>query len=262
MNYTQAVEQAAAALVRGEDANWELARLTWENTFAAGDIRAQADRVSMDSWCRAIREIAGRQFTESTGKVYKAVWAKFQSLDPRDRPHFSEALRSLDNESRDWDMRKTRVQERFVESIDTLATPEQKREVATRLMQDPAIADAVIEQPAVRRAVYESLNRQEAKVEARHNAIRAADPVGQQFDRSGALLDLEKLLRTFAEQARALVAAIGPLPEHDDETGARLVFIRQSFVAADDALDSVRTLLSTGKSDIDSFLADVLKGER
>ena len=60
-----------AALVRGEDASWELARLTWESTYDQryNQYNRPADRVSMEAWCRMIRERSGIPFGPHRGAL-------------------------------------------------------------------------------------------------------------------------------------------------------------------------------------------------
>lgn len=261
MHYSEAVQQAAAALVRGEDANWELARLTWENTYGPGRHTPHDQRATVEEWCAAVRDRSERRFSTASGRIYRTVWESNRHLGSELRPEWTDAYYAARG-STPTTYAETRqlIERKTIERIEDLATPEQKRAVATRLMADPAVADAIIAQPETRRAVYESLNRQEQRAEVKHNISRASDPVGQRLDRETALIDLEKLLRTFADQTRTLVAAIGALPERSDGAVAPHLFLRQSFVAAEDAIGSVRSLLTTGKSDIDNFLADVLKG--
>ena len=275
MHYSEAVAQAAAALITAEDAEvileaatakrdaarWDLARLTFENTNSGGGIQVQEGRVPMRQWAADVSEASGRSFGYQTGFRYKAIWVRFGNPSPTgegvERPTWSIA----------YDMvRSTEppMAERFADisfqRVARDASIDSRRDMAAELLSDPAVADAIIAQPETRRAVYESLGRQEQRAEAKHNTIRASDPVGQRLDRESALIDLEKLLRTFADQARTLVVAIGALPERSDGAVNPHLFLRQSFVAAEDALGSVRSLLTTGKSDIDNFLADVLNG--
>lgn len=259
MTYTQAVEQAAAALVRGEDANWELARLTWENTIGAGDVRTalQSGRVRMETWCADVQASAGRRFGTVTGWRYKQVWAEHGLSDRIERLSWDEAYQPTKGIPRQEQVTPADT-ERFIE----FATPERKQEVAAKLLSDPEVADAIIAQPETRRAVYESLNRQEQRAEVKRETIRASDPIVQRIDKETALLALEQLLRKFAEDARALVADIGTLPARSDGAIAPHLFLKQSFVAAEDALGGVRTLLETGTNDLDNFLSSVLKGEQ
>lgn len=79
MTYQDNVAAAAVALQRGEDANWELARLTDENT------NTQTDRtkVTMEQWCNDVRDVSGRRFSTETGRKYAAVWREHGKKLPR-----------------------------------------------------------------------------------------------------------------------------------------------------------------------------------
>src|SRR5215204_2741044 len=92
MSYEEAVASAAAALTRGEDANWELARLTHENTIKGGGRQTSDGLVSMARWCGDVRQVSGRKFSLRTGGLYKAVW-EANSASLAELPSFSEALR-------------------------------------------------------------------------------------------------------------------------------------------------------------------------
>ena len=80
MAYRDNVDLAATALARGEDANWELARLTFENTWNQGEPRS-TDRVPMAQWCAdVIDQAPGRRFSEVTGLRYKRLWRRWGTL--------------------------------------------------------------------------------------------------------------------------------------------------------------------------------------
>lgn len=72
MEYRDAVINAAQALQRGEDANWQLAQLTYENTNRRGE--RNAGRVSHEQWSADVRAESGRRFSEGTSRKYAMVW--------------------------------------------------------------------------------------------------------------------------------------------------------------------------------------------
>ena len=258
MAYQDAVAEAASALTRGEDANWQLARLTWENTISIPGANSQTGRVSMRQWCADVETTSKRRFSMKSGETYKGMW---KASLPRyageaELPSWTEAYDEYDGRGSFAD----RFADAKARQGVTSASVEVRQDLAAKLMADPEVADAVMDQPQARRAVYDSLQRQEHRAEVKHQTMRAADPVGQRLDREAALIDLEKTLRRFADDARTLTAAIGTLPERSDGAIAPHLFLRQSYVAAEDALGSVRTLLETGVSDLDNFLDGVLKG--
>ena len=73
MDYREAVSAAAGALVRGEDENWELARLTEENTNTGID-RSQ---VTYEKWAEDVREESGRRFSTGMAEKYAAMWREY-----------------------------------------------------------------------------------------------------------------------------------------------------------------------------------------
>lgn len=137
MTYQDAVVAAATALQRGEDANWELARLTFENTRArVGD---HSLGVPMQQWCNDVRAASGRKFSLTTGQLYKAMWHRFRSESAR--PSWMEALDLLrpGNSAKLEQMRNADAVKHLMD-----AEPEQKRDVVRNLINDPAIRPAAI----------------------------------------------------------------------------------------------------------------------
>jgi hypothetical protein len=87
MSYQDNVRAAAAALTRGEDANWELARLTFESTRSRGEF----DKPTMETWCSDVRAASGRRFGVSTGEKYKIVWRRYGDPSLREGLSWNEA---------------------------------------------------------------------------------------------------------------------------------------------------------------------------
>jgi len=144
MTYQTNVQAAAAALKRGEDANWELARLTYENTLDAGDVRTQPGKVSMERWCEDVRAVSGRAFSYRTGKRYKAIWAK-SGGPAAGRPSWSEAYEDADGRTD----RLEGLRERQVGA----SSPEGKRQLARELLDDPDVtSDPEVQDRVVRTA--------------------------------------------------------------------------------------------------------------
>lgn len=75
MSYQKAVKDAADALVRGEDANWELARLTYENT----NRRGERHKATHEQWSADVREESHRRFSETTSQKFAMMWDRFGS---------------------------------------------------------------------------------------------------------------------------------------------------------------------------------------
>jgi len=147
------IEQACAALIRGEEANWELARLTHEST-RDGRIAAQDGdyRISLTEWSERIRERSGRNFARQTAGYYRMVWERFGRDRHHDvnRPSWVDAWTAVFGD--------TDTAERFVASgarkmlshMDRVP-PEVRQELATRLLAEPEIAER-IENDFVQRA--------------------------------------------------------------------------------------------------------------
>ena len=70
MTYQSAVKEAAQALATGEDAHWELARLTYENTKAGGGTATQ------NEWAADVRKQSGRRFSRATAAQYSRMWER------------------------------------------------------------------------------------------------------------------------------------------------------------------------------------------
>src|SRR5262245_15713622 len=89
MSYQDNVRAAAAALKRGEDANWELAELTWKNT----SFRGQAPgTVGVRQWSEDVQAASGRSFGEMTASYYRDIWELYQG---RVRSSWSEAYAEI-----------------------------------------------------------------------------------------------------------------------------------------------------------------------
>jgi hypothetical protein len=251
MTYQEAVTQAADALTRGEDANWELARLTWENTKAAGDPGSQPDRATMEQWCSDIRAEAGRRFGESTGRKYRMLWDRYGQHFSVNRPSWTDAWQEV---SPRIDDQRWNSPEAFSER----AAAGVKRDLAVKLMADPEVADAVIAQPEARRAVYESLNRREQSVQDRAERIRDADPISSELRGLNSLIVIDDVLQRFVRDFSENFQKIANLPERDIFSSRHFLTVR--IERAQECLDRLRSYLETGKTDIDAFLDSVLKG--
>ena len=145
MDYQAAVAEAAAALRRGDEADWELARLTWEHTRSNVGQREQPDKVSMSQWCDDVRKQSGRRYSDSTGYLYRHAWDRHGYLSETGKlPPFNEVLREIDPNSRDSATVQARVDAAAVEKLLSAGTPEAKRAVFERLQADPAVVSPAI----------------------------------------------------------------------------------------------------------------------
>lgn len=144
MRYQDQVAAAAAALKRGEDANWELARLTYENTLSHNE--HNSDKVTMRRWCADVRAASVRRFSETTGERYKRAWRDVirQGLTA-DLPSWSEAYDAITPDGFEERMAPSKAK-----AVLAHGTPETKRQVARELLDDPDVtADPDIQESIV-----------------------------------------------------------------------------------------------------------------
>ena len=248
MTYQDAVAQAASALTRGENANWELARLTYENTYAAGDTQSQSGRVSMDQWCTDVRLASERRFSAKTGERFKAIWRRY-GPPTVGGPSWIEAVEEY--------VGVPSIREAF-DPYTAPTTSDTKRDLAVKLMADPDIADAVIAQPESRRAVYESLNRREQAADDRRERTTDADPVSSGLRGLNAIAEMDAVLGRFIQEFTDTFRQMAALPAGDPFANREFLTLRLNH--AQECLDQLRSYLDTGKTDIDAFLDSVLKG--
>lgn len=254
MGYQDAVAQAADALKRGEDANWELARLTFENTITGRGYRDQPGKVTMEQWCADVRDRSGRKFSPGSGERYKRIWQRYGDLPSQQK----ELPAWVDAYYEDEAYVPQPFMEASAQRVASSASPEIKRDLAAKLMADPIVADAVISQPEPRRAVYEALNRREQTAEQRRERMTDADPVSSELRGLNALLDLSQIIERFVGDFSRVFQQAAQLPESD--AFASRTFLTLQLERLQECTDRLRSYLETGKTDIDAFLDSVLKG--
>jgi hypothetical protein len=264
MTYRDNVEQAATALKRGEDANWELARLTFESTFTPGNVSLQPERRSMVDWCTDVRAASGRPFSHGTGTRYKAIWRKYGALPLSGRPEW---LSASDEYSGHVDEPITeRLAKQHGEVLIRHGSADVKREAFQQLASDPDVIDeaAVLGTPTSR-AVSELYTKTErVRAEHRERAIEA-DPISKELDEIGAAIDLEAACNRFARDLETMserfVREINEaLPRAGEGREQHLYWIRQAIARSRAVLDELEGYAETGRSDLDTFLSDVLGG--
>lgn len=163
VDYVEAVTAAAGCLRRGEQANWELSRLTFERTFSGrGDTEGQTalGKVALSKWCLDVRQASGGKFSDKTGAVHRRVWDRFRSVGTTDRPSWTEAyiavVPSASSEA---------TLERHAEQHVREASPERKRALIIRLLNDPDLATP------------EAMDGLAALLVARRREVRGMPPV-------------------------------------------------------------------------------------
>jgi len=128
----------------------------------------------------------------------------------------------------------------------------------------PEAIDDVLDQPEVRRAVYEGLHRRELEASERRERHIAADPIGRRLDQQEAMLDLQKwvdVMRRHIERLHDdILPRLGKAPDRDPMAMRR--FLAEALADLDEATAPVRTFVETGGTDVDRFLSEVLGGNR
>lgn len=259
MNYHEAVTQAAAALTRGEDANWELARLTYENTVTGTGARPEPGKVTMEQWCVDVREASGRRFATRTGKTYKAVWSRYGlgRAGGEGLPTWIDAYLEVNGATAPSEEHFAAVK---ANAVITHGSLEVKRDIAAKLLTDPVVADAVLQEPEMRRAVYDALNRREQAAEQRREVLTNADPISREIDQMRALADISARIEQWTRDLAQMMRRLGPLPDSERDPFANRLFIEQVIARHEEVLASLKAYLTTGKTDLDAFLDSVLQG--
>jgi Family of unknown function (DUF6192) len=277
MAYRENVELAAAALIRGEDANWELARLTYENTYDAGDIESQSDRVTMRQWCKDVEAaVPGRKdrFSSGNGLLYKRIWRAYGHYDRNDRPTWTDAAYAVRNESASQAGTRRALSEarnarpelkgQMLTTIasDAAVAPEDKRAAFAALAADPAIVEqAAVVGTAISQAVTRLTHQAKVTREQRHERETEADPIARKMEQQRALLDLEAACNQFAQDCVRFAREITDiLPASGEASADELEWIRRAIERGRSALDQLEGYVSTGRTDLDAFLTEVLKG--
>lgn len=258
MAYRDNVDLAAAALGRGEEANWELARLTFENTYEGHGGREREGRVTMAIWCRDVRTASGRRFSEASGDRFKAMWRRYGSTtSPRERS-WSEL----------WLEGHGSTPERQAAYIAASnarnATPEAKREIFAELAADPVVVEHAAELGTPTSQAVSKLTHQANVIrEQRREQAVEADPIARRLERQRAALDLEASCNQFAQDCVRFAREITDLlPSTGEASAEDLAWIRRAIERGRGSLDQLEGYISSGRTDLDAFLESVLGGER
>jgi hypothetical protein len=278
--YYDDVELAGAALARGSEANWELARLTAKRTRDAGAGHvAQPDKVTMERWCADVeRTVPGRKdrFSPATGRIFKKIY--MSSLqEPRENLSWTEAYYAATNSSSEdaaarralSEARNARpeIKARMIQelSADPEVAPEAQRAAFTALASQPSVVEARADMGSpTSRAASELDRKADALREDRRQARVQSDPVQRHLTERLAVLSIEAACNEFRIACRSFAETVTrAMPEAGQPRDDELYWIREALSDARSLLDRVQEYAETGRSDIDAFLADVLgEGER
>jgi hypothetical protein len=154
------VGAAAAALTRGEQANWELARLTCITTAGPGERPQPPMSVSLAQWAKDVQGLSGRRFSATTASVYRRLWLEYGERE--DRPTWAEAHAALQGAP---------IRERFApyelrsglkladaatrqQAIADILSPAERLDLVREQLADPTVRAEIATQPvAVRTAL-------------------------------------------------------------------------------------------------------------
>jgi hypothetical protein len=138
--YQDHVKAAATALKIGDDANWELARLTYEVCGPPGYRGRDTTYTSLDTWSADVRAASGRKFSAQSARYYRTVWEKFGSNSGVTQTSWTEAYNEMRGvESMDANMVSTNFKRALAH-----ATPEQKTDALAEIVKDPIVVDQAL----------------------------------------------------------------------------------------------------------------------
>jgi hypothetical protein len=276
MAYRENVELAAAALVKGHEANWELARLTYENTREPGGRATQEDRVTMEDWCGDVQAAGRKRFQASTGKLYRRTYEfyisnrhSYDGYPDWTATAYAVAGTSTQEAHQRRGMSEARnqtpeVKGRMLTTIasDESVAPEDKRAAFAALAADPAVVEqAAVVGTQISQAVTRLTHQAHVAREQRRERETEADPIARNLERQRAVLDLEAACNQFAQDCVRFAREITDiLPASGEASPDDLEWIRRAIERGRSALDQLEGYVSTGRTDLDAFLSEVLKG--
>jgi len=298
--YQDEVRLTAAALVRGEESDWEVANRTLSRCGPSGNGTRPVGTVPLRQWSEDVQRESNRPFGYSTARLYRACaeW-RIEHRGTQCEEHgavcsFHDTMDHVrSNTSADrWD-------ESHLRGIG-LASPETRAEAFERLSRDPELAETVQQVVTERvtadtdtgvaalhaiaqrredivtqaygsdpnthlgigRATRAHDNEALARRNERVERITRETPSLQRYGELRAITDLQEAVDEMLVLARRITTEIlpraGDLPPADNDPMGMRVWLRSALVDCYAALEPIRVLVATGRSDLDTFLADVL----
>lgn len=271
--YDELVSAAATALTTGNHANWELSRLTYENTIDPDGGQGQPGQVPLEQWAADVRQAAGRRFATSTALRYRRIWqAYLGDYGPSRQPDgsagsWSDAYWEQAHETKAENSDRRNSQH----VIDRAALPV-KAHTLGRLAEQPEVVAAlpvatkaqlvsqlisepeVWEQPATSEAVYEQVTRGDRQRQQRTEQITQGDPVARKLEHWQVVHAMRRVMARYVEDMGELLPQAGPLPASES------YWFGMTLDRVDEVTAQLRRYLETGSTDVDHFLADVLSG--
>jgi hypothetical protein len=139
-------------------------------------------------------------------------------------------------------------------------SPVSPAQQAIALLADPETRASVLGNPASRAAVERAVEEARQADRDRVAGIRAADPVSRHLDAQQALLEVTKLMSSFAIDIAFLVPKLPDLPPAEGDPFARTWTLRDARNRLQTAVDRIDSYLASGSpgGDIDAFVRGLL----
>jgi len=233
MSYQNNVRAAIAALntiAAGDDANWTLARLTYEVCGPSGQGRKVQPMTSLAQWSADI--MAGgakKNFSPTSASYYRRIWElfgeKYHSGDISDFTQAYNDMRGVAN------MDANMVSTNFNRALE-YATPQQKQAVFQQLVRDePAVVEQAWHDTATNVALSEARwKARDEMLEPQREAVRETREI---FEPKDTALDRRNLLASIATKVdlwtRELNGIRDILEYTDDVDWGRLWATRQAL---------------------------------
>ena len=290
--YQDAVRATAAAFNRGEESNWEVCNRTL-SVCGEPSGRGNGSRISLKQWAEDVQRESNRQFSATTANYYRAC-AIYRNTHPDEQLTFHETMdlvRTSTSAER-WDESHLRGiglaapevrQEAFVRlSRDPDLAPTVARVLGEVAASDASVATSLVhtiaqQQPDAVTAAYAAdpqthlaigratrVHDEQALRERNEHVERITNetPSLQRYGELRAITDLQEAVDQMTAIARRINTDIlprtGDLPPADADAMGMRVWLRSALVDCYQALEPIRILVATGRSDLDTFLADVL----
>lgn len=255
MTYEESVQQAAHALIHGEQANWDLARHTWENTVS-GRPATGTPLVTLSQWAQDVRDASGRKFSAATASVYRRIWAARLQRESSQVPvNFSwvEAYYEENEAKRPEAMRARATNQHLgLDREIAEATPERKAEVATHLLRDPDVLAAIDNGLSpVSTAITDALATSHRRSRQRAAVLHHAAPVLQEVRNYATMEHLGYVMEATAVR---MLADLAQLEGLDLRAVQGYALLHQAHERLAEALGAVTTFLATGCTDHDRLL--------
>jgi hypothetical protein len=277
MTYRENVDLAAAALVCGHQANWDLARLTYDNTRDHGGRAIQNGRVTMEQWCVDVAAAGRTKFKPATGQLYRRAYEFYISNlhSYEGYPDWTETAYVVAGSStgqasqrRGLSEARNQTPEIKGQMLTTIASdpsvaPEDRQAAFAVLARDPSIVKHAAELGTPTSQAVSRLTHQVGIVrEQRREQASEADPISRRLERQRAALDLEASCNQFAQDCVRFAREITDLlPASGEASPEDLDWIKRAIERGRSALDQLEVYVSTGRSDLDAFLESVLGGK-